>query len=284
MFAKFEYTAPATVEELLGILAQEKAGTVIYGGGTDVIVDLRSEKLQAERLIDIKTIPELRRITEKKDCICVGCAATLMQIHDDPLVNRYAPTVAQGCGQVGSVQIRNKGTLAGNIQTASPAGDGLNGAMAADAVAVLQSVSGQRRVPLTEYIIGPRKTQRKNDEFLAYIEIPKKEMTFAEFFKVGRRNALAISVVNGAVTLLQRSGVVEDCRIVVGAVAPTPLRMVQAEEILRGEKLTAELAAKIGKLVSASVHPISDIRASAEYRGYMAGTMVKRMLDKAMEG
>ena len=183
MFAKFEYTAPATVEELLGILAQEKAGTVIYGGGTDVIVDLRSEKLQAERLIDIKTIPELRRITEKKDCICVGCAATLTQIHDDPLVNRYAPTVAQGCGQVGSVQIRNKGTLAGNIQTASPAGDGLNGAMAADAVAVLQSVSGQRRVPLTEYIVGPRKTQRKNDEFLAYIEIPKKEMTFAEFFK-----------------------------------------------------------------------------------------------------
>ena len=94
MFAKFEYIAPATVEELLGLLAQEKAGTVIYGGGTDVIVDLRSEKLQAERLIDIKTIPELRRITEKKDCICVGCAATLTQIHDDPLVNRYAPTVA----------------------------------------------------------------------------------------------------------------------------------------------------------------------------------------------
>lgn len=284
MYAKFEYISPVTIEELLSLLAQEKGGTVVYGGGTDIIVDLRSEKLEAERLIDVKSIASLHEITEKDHCISIGCAVTLAEIHGDPLVNKYAPTVAQGCGKVGSVQIRNKGTLAGNIQTASPAGDGLNGAMAAGAVAVLLCASGERRILLEDYVSGPRKTQKKANEFLAYIEIPKMDWTFAEFFKVGRRNAMAISVVNGAVTLLQKGNVIEDCRIVVGAVAPTPLRMKEAEDLLRGKALTADLTMEIGKLVSDSVHPISDIRASADYRAYMAGTMVKRMLDKAMEG
>lgn len=282
MYAQFEYLRPKSMQELLTLLAEKRAGTLLYGGGTDILVDLRAGKSSASRIIDTKCVKELHVITEKQDCISIGCAVTLSEIAGHPLVCRWAPALAQGAGQVGSVQIRNKGTLAGNVQTASPAGDALNGAYALDGVAVLLSERGERRVPLCEYICGPRRTQRMEDELLKAVEIPKSGWTFQRFFKVGRRNALAISVVNGAVALKAETGMVTDARISVGAVAPTPLRIRAAEDLLRGKALTAELAAQAAELVTASVHPISDLRASAEYRAYMAGIMVKRQLTEFM--
>lgn len=283
MYAQFDHLRPVSVSELLETLERIQGSYQILGGGTDMIVDLRDGKLKSDHLVDVKRIEAFQAITDEGDCVRIGCAATLSQIAEDPLVRQWAPALAQAVGKVGSVQIRNKGTLAGNIQTASPAGDGLNAAYALDGVAVLLSAAGQRCVALQEYVCGPRRTLLKCGEVLAFIELPKRVYTKEAFFKVGKRNALAISVVNGVVAVDIKDGLVEDARISVGAVAPTPLRITAAEEMLHGKVLTSELAEEVGQLVSQSVHPISDIRASAEYRAYMAGTMVKRQLQSFME-
>lgn len=283
MYAQFDHLRPASVAELLETLEQIPGSYQILGGGTDIIVDLRDGKLKTEHLIDVKRIEAFRAVTDEGDCVRIGCAVTLSQIAEDPLVRQWAPALAQAVSKVGSVQIRNKGTLAGNIQTASPAGDGLNAAYALDGVVVLLSAAGQRRMALREYVCGPRRTLLKCGEVLAFIELPKRVYAKEAFFKVGKRNALAISVVNGVVAVDIKDGLVEDARISVGAVAPTPLRITAAEKMLHGKVLTSELAEEVGQLVSQSVHPISDIRASAEYRAYMAGTMVKRQLQRFME-
>ncbi|MBR0025870.1 MAG: xanthine dehydrogenase family protein subunit M [Clostridia bacterium] len=283
MYVQFEHVRPTSVEALLSLLAEKKEGTILYGGGTDILVDLRDGKLKASRVIDVKNIPEFCEITETENTIRIGCAVTLSEIAENPLVQRWASSLAEGVSKVGSVQIRNKATLAGNIQTASPAGDGLNAAYALDGAAILISKSGERRIALTDYVNGPRRTAIQANEALGYIELPKREWNYQKFFKVGLRNALAISVVNGVVALEEKAGIITDARISVGAVAPTPRRIREAEALLCGKSLTKELAEEVAALVSGSVSPISDIRASAEYRAYMAGTMVKRQLMDYME-
>ena len=283
MYEQFDYRCPASQSELLALLGQGGQGTLLYGGGTDLLVVLRARKVSAEHLIDTKGVPEFRAVTETETAVSIGCAVTLSQIESDPLVRRWAPALADGAGKVGSVQIRNKGTLAGNIQTASPAGDGFNAAYGLDGSVVLLSAAGVRRLPLDQFVQGPRKTALAPGELIAVIEIPKRSWTFQRFFKVGRRNALAISVVNGLVALEMEDGAVKDARISVGAVGPTPLRIREAESLLKGRFLTPELAERVSDLVQNSVHPISDLRASAEYRAYMAGVMVKRQLKAYME-
>lgn len=284
MYAQFEYLRPAGLPELLELLAEEREDTVLYAGGTDLLVDLRARKRVAGRVIDIKGAAPLREISERDGCLAIGSACTLSEAVSSPLVRRRAPALAQAASKVGSVQIRNKATLAGNIQTASPAGDGLNAALALDGTAVLLSRQGERRVPLTDYICGPRRTLLAVGELVASIEIPKRAWTKQGFFKVGRRNALAISVVNGTVALELEGETVTDARICVGAAAPVPLRIVAAEELLRGRPLSEEGIELAAQAVREGVCPISDLRASAEYRAYMAGVMVKRQLRAFWEG
>lgn len=277
MYVQFEHVKPSSMGELFGLLA-EKKDSILYAGGTDILVDLRDGKLKTSCVIDVKGISELCEITETEDAIRIGCGVTMSEIAENTLVKTWASALAEGVSKVGSVQIRNKATLAGNVQTASPAGDGLNAAYALDGKAILLSKAGERSVPLTEYVCGPRRTQRNADEILGFIEIPKRNWNFQKFFKVGLRNALAISVVNGVVAVEEKDGIVTDIRVSVGAVAPTPVRIREAEAMLLGKVLSEELLEEAAKLISSSVSPISDIRASAEYRAYMAGTMVKRQL------
>lgn len=283
MYVQFEHLRPATLPDLLTILEQKPEHAMFLGGGTDMLVDLRARKLSPTHLIDVKNIPQFHEITETETVVRIGCAATLSQIAADPLVLEWVPALAQGTDKVGCTQIRNKGTLAGNIQTASPAGDGLNAACALDANVVLLSPKGERRMPVCDYVCGPRRTRLGEKEFLAYIELPKRRWSFQQFFKVGLRNALAISVVNGVVAVELENGIVKDARLSCGAVGPTPLRITAAEDLLLNRPLTDERIKMAARSVTDSVHPISDLRASAEYRAYMAGVMVKRQLEMCRE-
>ena len=285
MYAQFDFVRPSSLNELTGLLKNRKEGTLIYAGGTDLLVFLRAKKVSAQLLIDVKDVPEFQGIREQDDCISIGSAVTMTQIQTDPLVLRWAPVLAKGVGEVGSVPIRNKATLAGNIQTASPAADGLNALWGLDGVLVLVSEGGERRVPVQEYVLAPRKTVIRPDEVIARIEVPKTEWTKQVFFKVGRRNALAISVVNGIVALkMAENGTIADARVSVGAVAPTPLRIGASEAKLVGQSLTADLIEEVGTIVQENVKPISDLRATKEYRRYIAGVMVKKQLRQMMEG
>lgn len=280
MYASFAYTRPKSLGELYELLGQ---GGWIYAGGTDLLVLLRSGKISTDRLIDVKEIPELQGIREENGKIIIGAACCFTEISENTLVREKLPGLAAGCRAVGSPQIRNKGTLGGNIQNSSPAGDGLNAAYALGAAVKLLSAAGGRLVPLTEFIQGPRKTLLQPGEVLVEVQLPTQEWTYQKFFKVGRRNALAISVVNGLVALTcNGDSTIRRARISLGAVAPTPIQLTVAEEYLAGRFLDAETLFGVEELIRASVKPISDIRASKEYRSYIAGVSVRRALVEAL--
>ncbi|MCQ1529378.1 FAD binding domain-containing protein [Lutispora saccharofermentans] len=284
MYGTLEYLCPTSLQELFQLMESYKDEAAIYAGGTDLLVLLRSGKVSFKYLIDVKKIPELNGINETEKVISIGSVSRFIDIQNSLLVNRWAKALSQASNQVGSVQIRFKGTLGGNIKTASPAGDGLNAAWALDAQIGLLSVNGERILPLTEFILAPRKTVILPGEVIARIYIPKREWSYQKFFKVGRRNALAISVVNGAVALeVDKNGIIKDSRISLGSVAPTPLRITKAEQLLMGKELHELALEELARIVQESVSPISDIRAGAEYRAYMAGVLVKKQIVEFLE-
>ena len=284
MYAQFDYVAPASMDALFDHLAS-CGKPLLYAGGTDILVELRSRKIAPELLIDIKRIPRLAQVKQSPDELRVGGAVRFADLSESALIKQHCPALAQASGRVGCNQTRLKGTIGGNIQTASPAGDGLNALWAFDTSLLLASREGERLVPLQNFVVGPRQTRLRQGELIAEIRIPKRSWDYQAFFKVGRRNALAISVVSGVVALCSdASGAISDVRVSLGSVAPTPLRITRTEELLRGRRLTPELIEQAAALARESVRPISDIRAGAEYRAYMAYELVRQHLTSFWEG
>ena len=284
MYLDFRYYCPTSIAELLDLMS-EPGEYLIYSGGTDLLVQLRAKELSAKYLIDIKQIPELNVISETDTHITIGAAVCFTEIAGNEQVAKWASALQEAALTVGSVQIRNKATLGGNIQTASPAGDGLVAALGLDGEVSLLSATGQRRLPLAEFIVGPRETALKPGEVMTEIRIPKHDWCCQRFFKVGRRNALAISVVNGLVALKTNAeGIVEEARVALGAVAPTPVRICEAERVLIGQMPDMERIKQVKEIVKDCIHPISDIRASAAYRRYIAGVMVGCQINTFREG
>jgi xanthine dehydrogenase FAD-binding subunit len=285
MYAEFDYLSPSTAEELYALMEEKKNDYLLYAGGTDLLILLRAKKVYAKHVIDIKKIPGITGVQDEGEYISIGAATRLSDIESDPLIKQWASALSEAAAKVGSVQIRFKGTLGGNIQTASPAGDGLNAVYALDAEVGLLSRSGERRVPIAQYVLAPRKTAIQPGEVLYKIYIPKRAWSFQHFFKTGRRNALAISVVNGAMAIeADANGLVKDARIVLGAVAPTPIRIQAAERLIIGRKTGDIPLNEVTLVVQQGVRPISDLRASAQYRAYIAGISVKKQISAFTEG
>jgi len=283
MYVDFKYHSPKSISELFGLFSSTEE-PLVYAGGTDLLVLLRSKKVSAKHIIDIKKLPELSGISQTDEWISIGATECFSTLSRSELVKEWAHTLNEAARQVGSEQIRNKGTIGGNIQTASPAGDGLVAALGLDAELSLLSPAGERRLTLSDFVLAPRSTALKSHEIIVGVHVPKRKWNFQRFFKVGLRNALAISVVNGAVTLsLDSSGIVTDARIVLGAVAPTPVRIKRAEDLLAGCAVDAISLVEVAQAVRESIQPITDIRASAEYRSYIAGVMVKRQIEAFKE-
>lgn len=286
MYTQFSYQRPQTYEECFALMAKYGGQALLYAGGTDLLVQLRAQLVQPEAVLDVKGLPGLKDICREEGFLRIGAAATLSDILRHPAVQDM-PLLTAALRSVGSVQIRHKATLAGNIQNASPAGDGLVGAWALDAELLLRSAGSSRRLAVAEYVQGPRRTAlRQGQEMIEAILIPLDQWDRQRFFKIGRRNALAISVVNGGVALRldENSGAVKEARVVLGAVAPTPLRITAAEELLRGLTPAQLDGAAIAPLISQAVQPISDIRASADYRRYISGVMVERTVRALLGG
>lgn len=283
MYELFDYKAPDTLEEAMSLMQSADGNYTLYAGGTDVLIHLRAQKLTTNLVIDVKKIPQLQGIQETDAEIRIGAAVTHSEVEGSPCVSAWYPALCHAVSEVGSVPIRNKATLVGNIQNASPAGDGSVAAFALDAVLEVASNDGIRRLPLTSFYLAPGKTLLEKGEIITAVILPKRKWTDQRFFKIGKRNALAISVVNGVVALeCDVNGIIRDCRIALGAVAPKPIRILQAEQLLIGNQLTEELAEAVSSCVKSAISPISDIRASKEYRQYIAGVQVKRQLLAAM--
>ncbi|MCY4060972.1 MAG: FAD binding domain-containing protein [Chloroflexi bacterium] len=275
------YHSVSTIDEALALLKENGRAARIVAGGTDLIIEMeRGQHPQLKTLIDITRVPNLDQIALKDDWIVLGPLVTHNHVVASKLIRERALPLAQASWEVGAPQIRNRATVAGNLITASPANDTITPLIALEAEVSLASAAGERKIQLADFYSGFRQTVLRPDELLREIRIPPMGADQRGLFlKLGLRRAQAISVVDAAVIVrLDSAYRVSDARIALGSVAATIVRVPAAEAYLAGKTLTEETVAEAGRLASASVRPIDDVRGSAEYRAEMVKTLVARAL------
>jgi xanthine dehydrogenase iron-sulfur cluster and FAD-binding subunit A len=283
-----EYYNVATTEEAIRLLSEKGEGARIVAGGTDLILELeRGVRRGIHTLIDITRIPGLDQITlDEEDVIHLGAMVTHNHCAASKLIRERAFPLARAAWEVGAPQIRNRGTVAGNLITASPANDTITPLMALGAWVVLASVRGDRKVMLQDFYTGVRKTVMQPDEILVDIAFPAlKKSQHGTFIKLALRRAQAISVINVAVVLgLEAATTVKSASITLGAVTPTIIHAEEAEKYLAGKELTEAVIAEAAKLAMEASRPIDDIRGSAAYRREMVRVCTARGLRSLRDG
>jgi len=279
------YCAPKSLDEALEIL---RAGPVSpFAGGTDLMPQSRAGRAKlAPVLMNLRRIEGLAGIVETDGVVRIGTLTTMTELMDSALVRERISILWQACDHFASDQLRNAGTLGGNVCNASPAGDTLVPLLVLDARVVLarkpDGTIETRTLPLAEFLLGPGRTARAPQELLTAIEFPLPRTDFhGAFYKLGTRPALdiaAISIGLGAVRV--RNGL-RSVRVAFGAVAPTPIRAPRAEAALEGRELDDETIDAALKAAEAEIHPISDVRASDWYRREMVRNILRKMLEDA---
>jgi xanthine dehydrogenase FAD-binding subunit len=284
--SEIEMISPTSILECLSYLANTEREVRLIAGGTDAVVQMKEGKGRPEVLVNIKQLQELRYIREEEDGIHIGPLTTHADIAKSDLLKEKVTALTEASKEVGATQIRNMGTLGGNIATASPAGDTITALYVFDAEIELQSLTGKRRVNVADFFFGPRRTALNKDEMISDIVLkPQQPNEISIFQKLGPRRAQAISIVNVAVKLTMGSES-REClggKIAFGSVGPTIVRAKKCEGALTCERLTDDIISSIGKIAWKEVAPISDIRASAEYRRDMAGAILERGLYRLMK-
>lgn len=285
---EFSYFKSESLTETLDFLDKmAKQGQRVYpiAGGTGIVVDIRQGIVEPECLVDIGFIPELKRIEIANGIVNLGGAVTLSEVAQSPVLKEHCSFLVDAAQSVGSPQIRNRATVGGNMISASPAADMVPPLMALEAKVVLQSKGSTRTVVVEEFIKGPKLTGIKNDEILTLIKFKcLAEGQKGIFYKLGKRRALAVSVINLSIvsTKSEDGSNLEDIRIVVGAVAPTALRMREAEKILLAGPVSKARIAEAAEAASAMSKPISDIRGSEGYRRLMVKFVLMQQLNKLL--
>jgi CO/xanthine dehydrogenase FAD-binding subunit len=277
----FELVAPANLQEIVALLADEPGTWLPIAGGTDVMVLYAAGKLPTRKLVSIWNLPELRRVEVFADEIRVGAGCTYTDLREHEIVGREFPLLASAASWTGGIANQNRGTLGGNIANASPAADSLPALLVYEADLLLVSVRGERRVPYLDFHTNYKKTKLASDELIRAVCLRRQ---FSEYFsytrKVGARRAQAISKVCVAALGRLRTGEVEDVRIALGSVAPVPIRLPETERILRGKEIEPSLLLLAKKIAAAEIQPIDDIRSTVRYRSAVAGNLVVEFLEK----
>ncbi|MCC6146107.1 MAG: FAD binding domain-containing protein [Anaerolineaceae bacterium] len=280
------YLTPYSLPEALELKSKHQTNARLVAGATDLIVELEHNINPVETLIDITHLPDLDKIwLDDQKQVHIGPLVTHNQVVASKLCRDFAFPLVKACWNVGSPQIRNRGTVAGNLVTASPANDTITPLWALDALIKLESMHGSRIVTFPEFFTGVKKTAIQPDEMITDIFFPAMSQGFrGTFLKLGLRKALAISVVDVAVVLKIDGKSVSEARIALGSVAPTIIRVASAENFLIGKQLTSEVLHHAGELAAQAINPISDIRGSSTYRRYMTGVLVRNALKELAEG
>jgi CO/xanthine dehydrogenase FAD-binding subunit len=272
------YHSPTTLAEAVSLLAED--GRTVIAGGTDLLVNPRY-MVGVREVVDIRKL-ELDYMREENGWLHIGAGATMRTVARHPKIQALANGIlARGAAVCGSPNIRNMATLVGNVASALPSADTPPSLLALDAQVVLVDTQGERIVSLDSFFVGPAQSVRER-ELIRELRIPLDNIDTIKggFYKIGR-TAEDISIVNTAATLIKKDGSITLAHIVMGAVAPIPLRVTLAEEALIGQAPTEEIFQRAAELVRAAVRPISDQRASAEYRRRMSGVAAVRALRQA---
>jgi xanthine dehydrogenase iron-sulfur cluster and FAD-binding subunit A len=281
------YINATKLDEVLKVLMENQGTSRIVAGATDLILEIeRGVRKGIDILVDITRIPGLDRIVlDEDDVIHMGPLVTHNHCVASKLIRERAFPLAQAAWMVGAPQIRNRGTVAGNLITASPANDTITPLMALGAWVTLRSEQGERMVSLSDFYLGVRKTVMRPDEMLVNISFPAlRENQKGTFLKLGLRQAQAISVVNVAIVVTMNGKAIEDAAVTLGAVSPKIIHAVEAETYLKGQLLKEDIIAQAAKLAMKASAPIDDIRGSAAYRREMVRVLTARGLRALRDG
>jgi carbon-monoxide dehydrogenase medium subunit len=280
----FEYHAPGSWDEAVALMNEYGPDARPLAGGTDLMIQLERGQIAPGHVISLTRIPRWDALTVNGG-LTLGAGTTYRQLEKTPALYRQHTALIDAARQIGGVQVRNVATVAGNFCNASPAADAVLPLLAMDAVLTLYGPRGERSVPAADFITGPNRTVLAEGELLREIHVPAlPERTAAVFLKAGRRRAMEISIVAAAVRLTLAPGgdVCQTARIAVGAVSPVPLRVRDAEALLQGQRLTPDLIREAARLAVQASAPISDVRASADYRRHLTGVMVRQALEQCV--
>ena len=277
--SEYELVSPGTLAGILELLHREPNGWLPVAGGTEVMVQYGAGRLASHRLVNLWDIAELRQITETSAALTIGGGCTFTQLREHAVVQQHFPLLAQAASWTGSIANQNRATIAGNIVNASPAADSAPALLAYDAELELISTQGTRRIAYADFHLGYKKTALLPGELLLAIHLQKRfDGWFRYGQKTGTRNAQAISKICVAGVGKLLDGHVEALHIGMGAVAPTPLRLLRTEESLLGSQLTERAIANACRVLDGEISPIDDIRSSQEYRRRVAANLLEDLL------
>jgi len=279
---------PTSLAEATQLIADQGTGGYFLAGGTDLVIAMKEKGLVPKYVVDLKKIPGLSGIRETADGgLSIGALTTMRAIEISPIIRSRFPFLSQSAAEVGSIQIRHRATVGGNMANATPSADVAPTLLALDARVKLSGPGGERQLELESFFRGPGQTAMESGEIVTEIMIPPMDRRLVgEYIKFSPRDMMDLAYVGVAVTLTLSEGEqkCESVRIALGAVSPTPMRARSAEGVILGHPLTEAAAKQAGVEAARECKPISDVRASAEYRREMVRVNTTRALMNAAAG
>lgn len=267
---------PKNIKEALTYLGEED--THILAGGTDLIVRIKDRDIYPKSIVNIKMLP-LDYIKINGDFIRVGALTSVETLYRSEIINMYAPVLSDAAEKMGSPQIRNLGTIGGNIANASPAADTVPPLFVLNAGITLKGRRGERAVVIGEFFTGPGENIIERDEFITEVVFKKMESDEVWFFKkLGQRKALTIAKISLAFRGRLSGKKLDEVSIALGAVAPTVIYAKRTADFLNSKRLTSDVIDEVSKIIQKEIEPITDIRSTVEYRRKMAGALLKQGL------
>ncbi|KPL18352.1 MAG: hypothetical protein AMJ92_08460 [candidate division Zixibacteria bacterium SM23_81] len=279
----FRYSVPRSVEEALHLIKEEGQAAKLLAGGTDLLVQMKEGLFRPSLVVDIGSLHQLRGIRKEEGFIWIGPLTTHHDLAHSALIQRHGLALAQGASKVGSPQIRQRGTLGGNIANASPAADTLPPLVVLEAEVQVSSLTGSRWVPVESVMEGPSQTVLRPEELITAVRFPVQEKGFrSQYEKFGSRRALSIAVASVAAGAYQEKGCVKKITIALGSVSPSIVRASQAEELLTGKALEQSLIARASTSAGQACCPLDDVRGSIWYRRQLVAALLARILQSWM--
>ncbi len=280
----FDYHEPATLDEAVTLLRRCRGEATVLAGGTDLLVQMKEHIRTPAHVVNIKKILDLDDLRFDAAGLHIGALTTTRAVETSAVVQRHYASLCQAVTHFASIQVRNRATVIGNVCRASPSADTLPPLIADGAVLHVLGPDGRREVTLEDFCTGPGKTVLAADELVTHIVVPVPPAhTGKAYIKHGRRVEMELATVGVAVTLTVDAGRCGEIRIVLAAVAPTPLRARRAESVLRGQPLGAALIQEAAQAALSESRPIGDVRGSADYRRAMVGVLTRRAIEQALK-
>jgi carbon-monoxide dehydrogenase medium subunit len=279
------YEAPGSLDQAVALLAAEPGEARVLAGGTDLLVQLRTDLIEPALLVDIKRIPEMRRIAEEGGGFRVGAAVTGAELKEHPRLKAVWPGLVEAANLIGSTQVQGRATMGGNLCNGSPAADSVPALIAAGAIASIAGPNGRREVPVEDIMQGPRRLALAKGEIVASFLLPPRPARTADaYLRFIPRTEMDIAVVGCGICLtLDASGTCTAARVALGAVAPRPLPVPEAARALVGTKLDAGALDRLDAAARGACQPIDDKRGTREYRTKVAGVLARRTAQIALE-